>query len=236
MDDPARLARARDYPYDRPAGAFLFQLGGGVRSLDPAAEAGLFDGRTAVIAAGSNAAPARLADKFAGDAGVIPVTTATLRDVATVYSAHFAGYGAIPATLIPHPGAVAPVHVTWLDPAQLERMHASEALGVNYDFVSLGPLPVDPRGGTPRTIEAHAYLSRYGALLDDGRPIALSALPGEAPGLARMSQPEVLALAQALIGDPGPADAFLLGLIGDRERRRAATLALAHHARPLAFP
>jgi hypothetical protein len=62
FDDVAALiALAEDYPYDRPSVGWLFD-DGAIRPL----EAPWHEQRTPVIACGSNRAPGRLAQKFAG--------------------------------------------------------------------------------------------------------------------------------------------------------------------------
>ena len=82
-------------------------------------------GPVPVIAAGSNAAPARLAANFRDrPATTVPMTRAHLCNHAAIYAAHFALYGALPATLHRVAGAASEVFLTWLTPAHLACMHA----------------------------------------------------------------------------------------------------------------
>src|SRR5438128_1689184 len=108
------LDRAFDYPYDVPPRSFLFVPGRGVSELDAASASELVQGRRAVLAVGSNAAPSQLARKFGEDDGVIPVVRADLHDHDVVYAARFAPYGAVPATMLESPGTTAHVHATYL--------------------------------------------------------------------------------------------------------------------------
>lgn len=79
-------------------------------------------------------------------------------------------YGAVPATIVPHPGAVADVHVLLLeDRAPLdatEPNYVREALdGLRLEVDRVGPL---------RRVEA--YVSRWGPLLVEGRPVPLGSV------------------------------------------------------------
>ena len=51
-----------------------------------------------------------------------------------VYAAHIASYGAIPAVLALSPGTIVDIAITWLTKLQLQRMHETEAIGINYDY------------------------------------------------------------------------------------------------------
>src|ERR1700742_2689681 len=62
-----------------------------------------------VLAYGANASPERLTRKLPG--GRVAALDGTLRDFAVVHSAHVSPYGAVPATLVPSPGAEEAVHV-----------------------------------------------------------------------------------------------------------------------------
>jgi len=137
--------------------------------------------RSAVLAVGSNAAPARLADKC-GAAAVIPVARAKVAGWAAVYSAHISTYGSIAATLWSDPMSTSSLAVTFLDPHQLGILDASEA---NYVRVDLGPL-IDGWEGS-----VTGYRSRRGALSFDGGPIRLAAVPARSP-LPALGELEVL--------------------------------------------
>ncbi|MEC9185370.1 MAG: hypothetical protein VX930_13935, partial [Pseudomonadota bacterium] len=121
-DRASRLARARGYPYPYPGRSYVWQSGD-VTDFD----LGLTEGRTAVLAVGSNRAPSRLDQKYIGKYEVpIPVQHARLKDFDIVYAAHLTRYGSVPAMLQRAPGTTVELAVTWLDDEQLEIMHATE--------------------------------------------------------------------------------------------------------------
>ena len=119
------LDLARGYPYCRPEACYLFNAGEAKPLPDSVPLSNLFVGRTPVIAHGSNRSPRQLARKF-GETAEIPVSRAWLTDYDVVYSAHMTRYGAIAANLCHAPGTRVEVWITWLDEAQLRRMHETE--------------------------------------------------------------------------------------------------------------
>ena len=218
----AAVQHAKRYPFDAPNGSYLF-VAGVARPLD---DLDLIADRMAVIASGSNGASGRLKQKFgtSPDQPPIPVTRARLDGFSAAYSAHFATYGSIPATLHHEPARTAEVAVTWLTPAQCEAMHATEAIGVNYGFYRLGGLELAHLHGGKST-EAYAYLSLHGALHLDGEPARLADLP----------QPVVLERARALLAPALALDQFIAEIIDDpaiRDRRKAE---LRVHGRPIRY-
>lgn len=194
--DMCPITHAKAYPFEIPEGSYVMQRGGW-RPLDAPADT---RNRHAVIASGSNASPQRLAAKFTDHPDLlddaIPVVRAKLHDFDAVYSAHIAGYGSIPATLAHVNGAVADVFVTWLTDAQLERMHETESVGVNYDYARLSGLHLLCEGDQGFTT-AHAYISRRGCLNRGGTPIPLAATRTEGRQGLAMTQEEVLEFARA---------------------------------------
>jgi len=176
----ALLARVRDYPY-LPAGE-AFALG-----PEPPA------GAPEVVAYGANADPAMLAVKL-GAGAAVRGRPARLADHDVAFSAHVSPYGAIPATLVPSPGASVAVHVLRLTPADLERLDATEP---NYVRQTLA-------------LGLEAYSSRHGVLLLDGAPVALAAVPVAGRTLPALTQE---ALQERLRGHMDPRahpDAFVL--------------------------
>ena len=215
------VERAKRYPFGVPAGPYLFAAG----RAEPLDDLGHLAGRLAVIASGSNAAPERLSQKFGDrtDASPIAVTRARLDGFSVAYSAHFATYGSIPATLHREPGRVGEVAVTWLTPAQCEAMHATEAIGVNYGFYRLtGVRLVHQHGGVAQ--QAHAYLSLHGTLHLDGEPARVADWP----------QPVVLERARALLAPAMALDDFIAEIIADPAVREGRKAALRAHGRPIA--
>jgi hypothetical protein len=219
--DPDALIRlAEGYPYPRPAGSYLFD-DGALRPL----KAPWHERRTAVIACGSNGAPARLIQKFAGTGARIPVTPAWLHGYAVVYSAHFTSYGALPATLHPWPGARTRLCVTWLDAGQLERMHESEGVGERYDYVLLEQLKlgIDGHGVVA---SAGAYLSRRGPLAQDGRPVRLAEVLTQGCDLPAYSQPAMLRRMHRLLAPDESYASFMSRILVSLEDRGRATAGL----------
>lgn len=183
-DDP--LARALGYPYAAHGGDFLFRDG----TAQPLPPGHPFDGLTPVIAVGSNRAPAQLARKFAEMAVAVPVTRLQARDVDVVHAAHIAGYGAVPATLAASPGTVAELWITWLDDTTLLHMDATEAVGVNYDRVTVELRWADAGPRSPA--RALLYTARRGLLRLDGEPVALAAIPADQRRFRALTQEQVL--------------------------------------------
>lgn len=214
------IERAKRYPFAPPADDYLFDHGR-VRPFDGG---DVTRGRLAVIAAGSNAAPSRLAAKFAGcrgEDGRVPVTTAEIEGFTVVHSAHFASYGSIPATLHPASGERSRVRLTWLTEGQLARMHQTEAIGVNYGFYRLRAVTLTRPSG--ETIgDSYAYVSLPGALHIDERPAKV----------ADWSQLAILARVCALIAPDVELDDLLRQVIADADRRAVWKAALRRHGRP----
>lgn len=148
----------REYPFGRASGSF-FLAGAGPDALP--------EGRP-LLAYGANGSPARLARKLPG----VPVAglAATLRDWAIVHSRHVSRYGAVPATLVLRPGAVASVHVLLV--ADRAPLDATEP---NYDLVTLRGVALEAEV-LGRLAQVDAYLSRHGPLLLGGAPVPLGAL------------------------------------------------------------
>lgn len=205
---PDIVSRAKAYPYRIPERSYLLEREGW-RDLPVAPSAADVVGRRPVLACGSNQSPEQLARKFTG-AGWSPVPVSRVRvfDLDAVYSAHFSRYAAIPATLGHAPGAVSTLFVTWLDKEQQARMHETEALGVNYDFVDLTGVRVeDEAGGALQGV--HAYVSRHGCLNRDGKPVPLAAIATDGRLWPAMEEEDVLALARDRIAPEDDLDSFI---------------------------
>lgn len=225
------LARAKTYPYVIPARSFLFARG---RAMDFSESRGVadFDGRTPVLAVGSNQSPEQLARKFAGDGWApIPVIRARLRGFDSVYSPHIASYGSIAATLQDSPGVTVNLFVTWLDERQLVRMHETEVSGGNYRFGLLGDIDLRPAAGPPLKA-VHVYASARGALCDSEGPIPVAEI--EARGRPRPGLPQtaVQGFVRDLLAPEAELDGFIRDSIDDPRTRRRRTERLAASARP----
>ena len=227
----ARLARARDYPYDVTERSFLF-AGGGVRPLDEMDSHRA--GRVAVLAYGSNQSPAQLRRKF-GDDAVIPVQRARMVGFDVVYSAHFTIYGAVAAMLQVAPGTTVSLAVTWLDPAQFAHMTETETRVANYDHKRLERIDLRLDDGTRLTM-VDAYVGRRGNLMHDGAPLALEAVRAEGRTHRARTTAAVLELMRDRLAPGHDLDDFILRLVDDADFRHRHTARIGEDARPFAWP
>jgi hypothetical protein len=245
----ARIARAKSYPFGPPTESYLFRAGRAEPLTDaPARVRGL----TPVLASGSNAAPDQLARKYAahgatvaeppspgvaapGAAVAIPVTRARVRDFDSVYNAHIAAYGSVPATLFPSPGTVLTTFITWLDDEALAVMHGTEQPGVNYHYAELSGIAVEVEG-LGVLDAAFAYISVAGCLIRDGAPVALAEVSAAGRTYPALTQIEALTHARDLTAPDMDIDAFILDTIADEAQRLARGRALAVTARAFAHP
>jgi len=226
--DPVR--HALRYPFRAPGRSCLVTR----RGARPLADAGdiaaggrLPDFRLPVLAAGANAAPARLREKL-GDtlhASGVPLVRAAVRGLAVVHSAHLAAYGAVPAAPLPWPGATASVFVLWLTEAQLRRLDATEAPGVNYRRQRLEDLDLHLDGGL-RLAACDAYVSLHGPLRVDGAPVALSAVAQDGVPWRRLDQRGAQELAMARAGFSGTLADFVRANVADPAARTRHAAAL----------
>ena len=182
------------------------------------------DGRVPVVASGSNASPARLKAKF-GEEHTIPVTRAELRHFAVVFAGHFTAYGAIPATLQPHRGAITSVWITWLTAEQLTIMHHSEGViscresVQRYDYVELVGIDLRPEGTAP-VDQAGAYLSTR-MLAPAGEPIRFAEVAAVGAGLSARSHRSALRHTATLLEPDMPFHAFMAQVLSGVAERQA---------------
>ncbi len=212
----ALLSLALDYPYDAPGFSYLLNQGA-IEPLTASAEDRLFAGRQVVVAHGSNRAPAQLLRKFGVEA-TIPVTYGWLEDYDVVYGAHVARYGAITSTLVAARACRVRVAATWLTPAQLALMHATERMNYTYGLLPLGAFR--PEVG-PDPASVAVYLGNHGALMLDGTAVAFAAVEAQARAYPALLQHELQRrLLTELLPGRGLSDA-ILERIGDAEIRRS---------------
>ncbi|SMF39481.1 hypothetical protein SAMN06265365_102322 [Tistlia consotensis] len=223
-----RLALALDYPYDAPERSYLFASG-----AEQPIEAADYRGRRPVLAHGSNRAPAQLLRKF-GAATEIPVTYAWLRGYDVVYAAHVTRYGAVSSTLQRAPGCRVRVALTWLDEAQLVRMHETEG-AASYPFGSLERVALEPEAG-PGAERLACYVNAYGSLADDGRPLGLALLRAEGRPHGAVLQRDLQERLRARHHPAERLDDHVLALIDDEARRKAFARRLRAQALPLDLP
>jgi hypothetical protein len=152
--------------------------------------------RFAVLAVGSNACPARLADvdKYGDIEKVaIPVLYGWIDDVVSVYSPWFAEYKSIPSTIMGVPGSKTKLWVTLLTERELHQMDKSESRGTYYELVELpnNEFIVENR---IRISPITAYYDHTSIGLKDTRlnlPIMLSCFDVIGANFPRMSQKDV---------------------------------------------
>lgn len=227
-----QISRALGYPYARPKASYLF-TGGKAEDLPP--DISLED-RIPVLACGSNGAPEQLCRKY-GDSDTvrIPVTAATLDDIACTYSAHFTAYGSISAGLSIAPGTRSNVHITWLMESELLRMHETEALGKNYRFAELEEVSLSC-SVTGLRQHLFAYISLRGSLLLEGAPVMLAGIPAGNPAYESLSQREMQSLARDWLAPGLNLHAFIRQNIENAGMRADRTAALAKSALHFTHP
>lgn len=240
LAEQSEAQRASDYPYAAPEGAFILE-NGRLREFDDAA---VLQGRTAVLSVGSNRAPVQLLRKF-GNAALVPVTPAILHDCDIVHAATVSYYGAVSCTAFPSSGTDVMLNVAWLDEAQLQVMHRTEAVGVAYDYVRLFTgtvthLPVLSAGGdiVSPSQPVFGYSARSGVLdLGAGQPGGLARIPARNRRFPTLAQERAAALVHSFVSatDGGlklgeERDEFITRVVGDRECRRAVNSHLTARA------
>ena len=210
--------------------------------------------RTPVLAYGANAAPERLRLKYAPLApAVFPVVQAKLHGFDIVHAAHVSSYGAVPATIEASPGTVCDIAVTWLDDRQLARMHETELRRRTYRFGLLRGIRLEP-ALLPAAGAVSSYVGRHGHIIapegaleerapegasvvtaPEGAPVALAAIGAVGRRFRALSQSDVQRAIQAMLGAPGPLDAFIHAAVADDAVRRERTERLREQARPFSY-
>jgi hypothetical protein len=215
------LARAAEYPFDRPRGSFrlsaeevtpLDELGDLEREATIARFAAAPD-RHPLLAIGSNGSPQALLAKFAhfertADREVL-VLTGRLEDFDVGAAPQPALYGSMPATIFPSPGTRVRAALLWVTPAQFTQLAWSE---LSYRLGSLRT-GFEVELGESRFEEVFVFVSRFGAFSPDGRPVALAAVPAEGRSAAARTQEELLDAVAALALGPGSRAADLIRAI-----------------------
>ncbi len=208
--DPAFFEHARGYPFERPPGSYALR-GEAVEllaDLDPSQRrsriGALTEGRHPILAFGANAAPSRLAMKFAHFADEVDrevlVLTGELHDldVGAVPTAPLVGY--LPASLFASPGTAVRAAVIWVTSAQLTQLVWSET---TYRFGRLEDASFEVDEAELEVEDVFAFVSRLGAFCIDGDPVALAAVPAQNRAAAALSQEELLDAVAGLVLGPG---------------------------------
>jgi len=227
-DRTDRLARARGYPYPYPGRSYIWRAGE-VSDFDLAET----EGRTAVLAVGSNRAPIRLDQKFLGNTSAsVPVQHARLKGFDIVYAAHLTRYGSVPAMLQRALGTTVELAVTWLDDTQLEIMHATEG---GYHYAAIESVDLTYDDGT-RADSVHLYVGREGHLVHREQPVALIEIDGDNRPHAARNTAEVLEIVHQRVAPDLPHDDFILRVIDDTEFRRDCSVIIAEDSIPFNYP
>lgn len=246
------VKRAKDYPFDVPGYPYVFADGEAWRILeldldrlpqsvlvrgiekrslaDVAPKLERLSELSSVLAYGSNGAISRLKDKFsARQAGPIVMLRGRLHDFDVTFSAHFAAYGSIPATLQHSIGTAVDLFVMYASEDDLETLHASENVGVNYVYMRLDGIRLDvARRLSLQSV--HAYISKHGSL-----DIALSAVPARNRLFPSMTEVEVLTWARDHLEAGKGLDEFIMESVLDQETRRRRTNRLIRSAKPFRY-
>ena len=221
--DPV-ISRALDYPYSSPTYDFVLDKGSVVRLQDKSSLAG----RMPVLAIGSNRSPEQLLRKFS-ERDVLPVTCIQLCGYDVVYAAHMASYGSIPAVLTRSPETVIDIGINWLSRIQLERMHETEAIGVNYNFGIANKLNIIS-GNEQKIHNFGCYLGIHGCLSLKRNLIALKEINARNRVFTALSQFEILGQIHSSHSKGIPFEVWLKHLIYHNNARRNITATFAQNA------
>ena len=227
-DRSVRLARARGYPYSYPGHSFVW-LNDEVTEFNFKET----NGRTAVLAVGSNRAPSRLAQKFLGvNDSSIPVQCAWLKDFDIVYAAQLSSYGAVPAMLQRAPGVTVELAITWLNDEQLEIMHATEG---GYYYAEIEGINLTCDDGTQMD-SVKLYVGCDGHLMHKQKPIALLDIRVQDRLYPAYNTAEVLQIINRRVAHDLQHDDFVLRVIEDTNFRRRCSNILARDSVPFDYP
>ncbi|MET8685832.1 hypothetical protein ABZV77_16585 [Streptomyces sp. NPDC004732] len=181
-------------------------------------------GRHPVVAVGSNASPGQLAHKLGrlGIPAAVPMVPVRLRGIGVGCSAHIGRAGYVAAAPYAHAGAPLTLVVSWLDPAQLPAVDATEL--PNYRRIPLSGDAYDmtlPSGD--RLTAASVYVSARGVLADP-----LTGLPRPGGGDQAALLDALLAASAPLRELLGPdAATWVCSAAADPELRARGTLLFA---------
>jgi hypothetical protein len=253
MTAPFDLARALDYPYAIPGRSYRLDVARGTvvehdNVTMQCREAGTYDGVTLydvdgkvdgtpfalkeicfVVAAGSNASPQQLLRKYRDtETRNLLCLRRRVHGVASVYSAHFASYGAIAACLHPVPEATGSLVLNLLDREALARMHETESLGVNYRFARLSHARIEPDDDAAK-VALYGYHSLHGPLrCDEGHPVRLGAFAAGRSDMVSLHHHDVLRHVARRLAPGIALETVLAEIVRDADARGRATAALKH--------
>lgn len=218
-----QLHFAKSYPFESPSASYLYTAKGPQVIDIHQNMAALTEGRTPVLAYGSNSAPIQLKRKFGSHleekGGFIPVIRGELSNYDVVYSPIIVPYGSIPATIAYSPGVKTNAYITYLNHEQIEMMHRSEGVGYMYDYLLFDQKNIHLEHNQCPLVGFHTYLSRRGALKIDGEIIALSEVASKHRSFPAMNQLDILTMARDISFNERTLDDFISNCIEDRTFR-----------------
>ena len=221
--DPAAMERALRYPWERPPGSYVLR-GNDVSLLDevgPANRTSIVDALTEdrhpILSFGANAAPSRLAMKFAHFPSEVDREVLVLigdlhdLDVGAVAAPGLLGY--LPATLFASPGTAVSAAVVWVTPAQATQLAWSE---MTYRLGRLEDAHFEMDEADVEVEDIFAFVSRLGAFCVDGATLAMAAIPAKDRTAAALTQEELLdAMARLVIGSDARAEDLVRATFDD---------------------
>ncbi len=221
--DPAAMERALGYPWERPPGSYLLR-DDDVSLLDDAGPANrtsivnaLTEDRHPILSFGANAAPSRLAMKFAHFPSEVDREVLVLigdlhdLDVGAVAAPGLLGY--LPATLFASPGTAVRAAVVWVTPAQATQLAWSE---MTYRLGRLEDARFEMDEANIEVEDIFAFVSRLGAFCVDGAPLAMAAIPAKDRTAVALTQEELLdAMARMVIGSDARAEDLVRATFDD---------------------
>lgn len=229
------LALALGYPYPLPGYSFVVD-GAHVAAMTAENAARLRDGRTPVLAVGSNQSPEQIVRKFSHmDCPPIPAERCVVHDFDSVYSAHVTGYGSIASCLHPSPGTQVTLFVNWLHDDHMERMHETELGNENYCYASLDGVGIETEFGATLD-KVFFYCSNAGAFTPDTDPVPLTEIPAENRRWEALSQVDIQTELQVMTAPEQHFEAFILASANDAEIRNRRKAFMRERAIPFAHP
>ncbi|MDC3063063.1 hypothetical protein OA253_00415 [Alphaproteobacteria bacterium] len=206
--------KAINYPYRAPTTSFTFKNGKFYQGIHISLK-----NRVPIISIGSNRSPYQLENKF-GMKENLCVTPAKLCNSVIVYAASMSSYGSIPATQWPCEGSVSFLNLLWLNQNQLQIMHLSEGLGIDYNYVELDKdtviLQEEDYSGP-----IFGYISMKGGYLFDGiSPLRLKNIKSNTNTFLSVNEYE--ALNKLFLENPGchtSLESWLKKMISDKSKR-----------------
>lgn len=228
------LSLALGYPYPLPTHSYIVD-GSSVTDMTHVNAPGHREGRTPVLAVGSNQAPEQIVRKFAHlDTPPIPCERCTVHDFDSVFSAHVTGYGSIASCLHPSPGTQVMLFVNWLDDAHMARMHETELGNENYCYAELSGIRIETEFGLELD-RVYFYCSNAGAFAPNGVPVPLREIPAENRQWNPLDQVGIQTEVHAMTAPDQLFEAFIIASADDHVQRNARKAVMRQKAIPFQY-